>query len=113
MFLGYQNNKIVAVAQTREALEKLPCLVFDRIEETAEEYVLLNGLYLVKSEASKREAKAARLARIDELKGLLSASDYRAIKYAEGVLSEEEFAESKAQRQVWRDEVNALLEDAV
>lgn len=46
--------------------------------------------------------------RIQELKDMLSATDYKAIKYAEGVLSEYEYASTKAQRQAWREEINAL-----
>lgn len=45
---------------------------------------------------------------ISELKSKLSATDYKAIKYAEGVLSEEEYAETKAQRQAWRERINEL-----
>ena len=35
-------------------------------------------------------------------------TDYQAIKYAEGQLTEEEYAPIKAQRQAWRDEINLL-----
>lgn len=56
------------------------------------------------AELRKREIDA----RIAELKRLLSASDYKAIKYAEGLISAEDYAETKAERQAWRDEINAL-----
>ena len=46
--------------------------------------------------------------RINELKELLSTSDYKAIKYAEGELTEEEYAPVKAQRRAWRAEINSL-----
>ena len=49
---------------------------------------------------------------IAELKAKLAATDYQAIKYAEGVLSDEEYAEMKAQRQLWRDRINELEEVA-
>ena len=49
---------------------------------------------------------------IAELKIKLAATDYQAIKYAEGVLSEEEYAEMKAQRQAWRNRINELEEVA-
>ena len=49
--------------------------------------------------------------RIAELKSLLAATDYQAIKYAEGQLSASEYAEMKKQRQAWRDEINLLEED--
>jgi hypothetical protein len=48
---------------------------------------------------------------IAELKQKLSDTDYQAIKYAEGWLSEEEYTPIKAQRQLWRDEINKLESD--
>ena len=45
---------------------------------------------------------------IAELKCKLAATDYHAIKYAEGVISDEEYADMKAQRQAWRDRINEL-----
>lgn len=42
------------------------------------------------------------------LKSRLSATDYKAMKYFEGLMSEEEYAQIKAQRQAWRDRINAL-----
>ena len=49
--------------------------------------------------------------RISELKQKLEDTDYKAIKYAEGELSAEEYAETKAQRRVWREEINKLGEE--
>lgn len=46
--------------------------------------------------------------RIVELKKLLYDSDYKATKYAEGWMTEEEYAPIKAQRQAWREEINRL-----
>jgi FtsZ-binding cell division protein ZapB len=53
---------------------------------------------------------AAELAEIEifELKQKLYDTDYQAIKYAEGFLTEEEYAEMKAQRQAWRERINEL-----
>lgn len=45
---------------------------------------------------------------IANLKKQLSDTDYKAIKYAEGMLTEEEYAEVKEQRQGWRDRINEL-----
>lgn len=45
---------------------------------------------------------------IQELKRRLDDTDYQAIKYAEGWLSEEEYADVKAVRQKWRDRINEL-----
>ena len=49
--------------------------------------------------------------RIIELKQKLQETDYKAIKYAEGELSLEEYAETKAQRRAWREEINKLKEE--
>lgn len=45
---------------------------------------------------------------IAELKKKLANTDYMAIKYAEGALTKEEYAEMKVQRQAWRDRINEL-----
>ena len=45
---------------------------------------------------------------IAELKAKLTATDYKAIKYAEGVMSAAEYAETKAQREAWRNRINTL-----
>lgn len=42
------------------------------------------------------------------LKEELSASDYKAIKYAEGLISVEEYEPIKAERQALRDRINEL-----
>ena len=45
---------------------------------------------------------------IEILKQKLKDTDYKAIKYAEGQLTEEEYASTKAERQGWRDRINEL-----
>lgn len=45
---------------------------------------------------------------IEELKANLLATDYQAIKFAEGVISVDEYAPIKEQRQAWRDKINEL-----
>lgn len=47
---------------------------------------------------------------ITTLKKQLSATDYKAIKYAEGVLTDEEYQETGIKRQVWRARINELEE---
>lgn len=49
--------------------------------------------------------------RISELKQKLQDTDYKAIKYAEGELTKEEYAPMKAQRKAWREEINKLEEE--
>ena len=45
---------------------------------------------------------------ISELKKKLFDTDYKAIKYSEGWLTDEEYAEAKAQREEWRKRINKL-----
>lgn len=45
------------------------------------------------------------------LKKQLQQSDYKAIKYSEGWLTGEEYAETKAERQRIRDEINRLEQE--
>lgn len=46
--------------------------------------------------------------RISVLRGELRRTDYKAIKYAEGELSFDEFAPTRAERAAWRAEINDL-----
>ena len=64
---------------------------------------------LIENDNTIEEQKANALKRIEELKALLKDSDYRAIKYAEGFYTDEEYKPFKEQRQAYRDEINSLL----
>lgn len=46
MFIGYQNDKIAFIAETKEELENMPCVSLDKIEETDKTYFLHNGEYV-------------------------------------------------------------------
>lgn len=77
-----------------------------------------NGIYREETpeEIAAREAAQAaylaspeyKLQRIAELKAELAASDYKAIKFAEGLLTMAEYAPVKEYRQTLRDEINKL-----
>lgn len=45
------------------------------------------------------------------LKQNLSRTDYQALKFSDGALTEEEYASMRTQRQAWRDEINAAEEE--
>ena len=79
--VGY-NHKLMLVSQTQTA-----------------EYITAKAAYDEQKAAEKQ---------IASLKTKLNATDYQAIKYAEGQLSEEEYTAMKVQRQAWRDEINTL-----
>lgn len=45
---------------------------------------------------------------ITQYKKLLNDTDYKTLKYIEGYLTDEEYAETKIQRQEWRNKINEL-----
>lgn len=51
MYLGYQNEKITFIADTKEELEKLPLVSFDKIVKSKTNYILVNGEYVKESES--------------------------------------------------------------
>ena len=61
MLLGYQNNKIVLVADTKEELENASCMVFDEIIETDKNYFLHNGEYVTEIPEPTLEEQVAKL----------------------------------------------------
>ena len=77
------------------------------VEEHDEEEQIMVYIPYTEQELTKMRNEA----RINELKQLLRDSDYRAIKYAEGCYTEEEYATYKTQRQAYRDEINALEQE--
>ena len=69
----------------------------------------VNGIPTAVDLYTKRElAIAYKKKRIAELKSLLQATDYQAIKYAEGFISEEDYLPIKKTRQEYRNEINEL-----
>jgi hypothetical protein len=58
MFLGYQNDKIAFIAETKEELENMPCVTLDKIEEV-EFAEMFNGvIYTSKEELLQAQTKA-------------------------------------------------------
>ena len=51
MWLGYQNNKIIVVKNTKKEIESIPLMEFDKIVKTNEKYILVNGEYIKESES--------------------------------------------------------------
>lgn len=76
-------------------------------------YAVENGEFVIKRRTpSEAETKADTIFSINqqirELQGKLAATDYQALKYSEGWITEEEYKEIKANRQSWRDTINQL-----
>ena len=90
MFLGYQNEKIVLVADTREELENTHCMVFDKIEETAVDYELYNGEYITSEEAQRRREADEKAASIKALQEQLDTLDLKAIRPLRAIQTKED-----------------------
>ncbi len=67
--------------------------------------------YAKTEEEIASEKRKENFVRITELKSLLKATDYQAIKYAEGLLNDIEYEPIRVQRQAWRDEINRLEDE--
>ena len=61
MWLGYQNNKIIVVKNTKKDIESIPLMEFDKIVKTNEKYILVNGEYIKESESHNAVAINNRL----------------------------------------------------
>lgn len=64
--------------------------------------------YTKTKEDLKLKAREEIQKEIGELKALLSSTDYKAIKYAEGEMSETDFSPIREQRREWRNQINEL-----
>ena len=78
-------------------------------------YAVVDGKFTIKRrtptvEEIKADEAATINKEISELKKKLFDTDYKAIKYSEGWLTDEEYAEVKAQREEWRKRINELEE---
>lgn len=76
-------------------------------------YAVENGEFVIKRRTpSEAETKADSIASINqqirELQDKLAATDYQALKYSEGWITEKDYTEIKANRQSWRDAINQL-----
>ena len=72
-------------------------------------YRLLNGELIFDSSYKKKaEEKLKAEEDILELKKKLSATDYKALKFAEGWIAAEDYEDILNKRKAWRDEINEL-----
>ena len=71
---------------------------------------LENGKYrdMTYEEIAELEKANTPEMKIAQLKQNLLDTDYKAIKFAEGLISDEDYAPIKKQRQQWRNEINLL-----
>lgn len=80
MFLGKQNGKIVLAKNTREEIENAPCMTFDEIVETPDEYVLWGNEYILKAEAEQAQVQQENAVQRAALQAQLDGLDLKAIR---------------------------------
>lgn len=109
------DNKNIIVSWTRIPFNaELPWIEVEDTVEIHPGYDKIIKGKLVQDFESYNTAKQAELLklskfdRIRELKSLLNETDYLALKFADGVFTEEEYAPIRSLRQSYRDEINVL-----
>ena len=68
--------------------------------------VVQDGEFSICLEYDEKQRKQYQ--RIRGLKAMLADSDYKALKFSDGVLTEEEYAPIREQRAAWRAEINEI-----
>lgn len=68
---------------------------------------LEDGKFLIEGQPQQTEEEKI-LAGIEALKAKLASTDYKAIQFAEGVLSLAEFDPIREKRKAWREKINFL-----
>ena len=63
MFLGYQNDKIAFIAETREELENMPCVTLDKIEEVEFAEMFNGKIYILEEELTQAKGEEVRSTR--------------------------------------------------
>ena len=104
-----KNNYVTDYAILGDIVGSIEVEMPEGFEENFEAFKYENGKLVFDASYNEHLARVQQAsAEIKTLKQLLSESDYKALKYAEGIISEEEYAPVKAQRQAWRDRINEL-----
>lgn len=109
MYYYYKNNGVVI--ETKEKPHNKKYIQLERALPVPQKNGYLPKLNMNDSkvwydlcETEKHKEKEE----IEILKKKLSNTDYKAIKYAEGQLTEEEYGPIKQERQSWRNRINEL-----
>ncbi|MDO4332527.1 MAG: hypothetical protein Q4C58_07535 [Eubacteriales bacterium] len=89
-------------------------MIITRTGEIIDYFLRENGVVVQDGEFSicleYNAEQYAQYARIRKLKNLLNESDYKALKFSDGALTEEEYAPVREQRRAWRAEINEIEE---
>lgn len=99
----YKANDGSGFLNLKSPLSKKKLANYTQISESE-----FNSLTAIPEPSAEELAKQELQSQISSLKAQLNATDYQAIKYAEGWISEEDYASIKASRQALRDQINEL-----
>ena len=108
----YEDNSYCESNSFKDTVNTI-VLTDDQYNELGKTLKFSNGKLIEMTEEEKTQAEselaiADKKKRINELKSLLQATDYQAIKYAEGEMPNEEYAPVKELRKGWRKEINDI-----
>ena len=60
MFIGIQNGKVISVKETKEELENTPCVEFDEIKETSDNYKMVKCEWRLNGYKTEEEVRQER-----------------------------------------------------
>lgn len=105
----YLNNKEITNEQYVNIAQSGNLYQYDLVEKEPDEvHLTYNDI-----KAKQYELENDKQRKIAEAQSELNATDYKAIKYAEGHYTEKEYAPIKAARQILRDKINELREQSM
>lgn len=107
---NWLNDNNYLVINDNSILAEIIIANYPHIDLVIQDNILTN--VEVDVDSQEREKQKAKIqAKIVELKDQLAKTDYKAIKFAEGVLEEEDYAYTRTKRQDCRNYINELEED--
>ena len=108
----YEDGHLGNMTQSAERAYKRGWNMSNNIPVTDVQQSDINGYYYPKDlcpmKTEQDLLKDQYRIEIQQLKKALSDTDYKAIKFAEGQISEEDYSEIKSERQGYRDRINYL-----
>lgn len=108
-----KNNKITNII-TYPLNKELITIDIDNLSDIRVGYDYFINNQIIKNETYELDIQIAEINRqISEYKEKLNQSDYKALKYLEGFISEDDYKPIKEERQKYRDKINSLENDTL
>lgn len=108
-----KNNKITNII-TYPLNKDLITIDIDNLSDIRVGYDYFINNQIIKNETYELDMQIAEINRqISEYKEKLNQSDYKALKYFEGFISEDDYKPIKEERQKYRDKINSLENDTL